>query len=111
MERHPEYKYKIGRLEPKASWICIEDMNASGWGKEIFDTWSDERDNGSVEFLLRIKEENNWSIKNVEPFKYQFIEDELEMVFQWDDLFGFTIQIKEWNMLGRVLDFLKSYVE
>jgi len=109
MERHPEYKYKIGRLAPKESWIYIEDMNDSGWGKEIFDFWSDEKDDGPVEFLLRIKEENNWNIKKVEPFGYQFIEDELEMEFLWDDLFGFTIQIKDWYMLGKVLDFLKLY--
>lgn len=42
--------------------------NNSGWGEEIFEFFSDAKDAGPIEFLLRIKDCNNWNIEEVGNF-------------------------------------------
>ena len=32
MNRHPEYKYRVGQINTEEHWINIEDKDDSGWG-------------------------------------------------------------------------------
>lgn len=111
LERHPEYKYKIGSLDPENLWIYINDSNESGWEENLFYGDSDDSFLGPVEFLLRIKDKMKWNIREVGHFSYQFIEDELKMTFQWDDLFGFTVAIKDWKRINEALKCLQEYTD
>ena len=110
MKRYLEYQYKIGKVNKEALWIYIEDANNSGWGEEIFEFFSDAKDAGPVEFLLRIKDYNNWNIEKVGNLQYRFIEDSLNLIFQWDDLFGFIIQFEDWKQVDNVIRFLEDYL-
>ena len=109
MERHPEYKYYIERISENDSWLFIGDRNHSGWGTKVFDAWDEDKDTGPIEYILRIKEQNQWDIEKVKDLQYRFEQDELGTIFQWDDLFGFVAVIKDWDRLNEVLDFLSVY--
>ncbi|MGN0655426.1 MAG: hypothetical protein ACI4KR_01400 [Ruminiclostridium sp.] len=109
MKRHPEYEYEIGKKDPESSWIYIKDKNESGWEKLLFDYSQEDNFAGQVEFLLHIKEKYNWNIEEAEPFGYQFVEDNLKMVFHWDDLFGFTVSVEDWQKSDKVLNFLREF--
>ncbi len=111
MKRHPEYKYRIDRLSEKDSWIFISDKDHSGWEDCVFDTWSRDRDAGPLELILRIKERNHWDAENVGMQQYCFRQDEIGMVFQWDDLFGFVVIIEDWNRLDEAVHFLNGYFD
>ena len=111
MKRHPEYKYIIDRISEKDSWIFIRDKDQSGWGDSIFDAWDDSMDAGPVELLLRIKDRNHWDVEKVGMQQYRFRQDEIGMVFQWDDLFGLVIIIEDWDRLDEEESFLSDYFE
>ncbi len=70
-------------------------------------SWGEE---GPVEFLTRIKEHTGWTIKHLKYGQYTFNEDPLGLVFWWDDLFGFTITVPDWDRLQDALDFLKPFL-
>lgn len=111
MKRHPEYKYCINYINKEDFWIFISDKGESGWGENVFDPWSDEIDDGPIEFIERIKERNQWDIEKVGRLQYRFIQDTIGMVFQWDDLFGLVVVVEDRDRLGEVLQFLGEYME
>ena len=107
MNRHPEYRYTIGNTENL--WIYVEDMGDSGWGSDVFD-WSSENSNtGPLELLLRIRDKTGWTIEEVGPTQYKFMEDSLGLIYQWDDLFGFVIIAQSLNHLYPAKRFLGDY--
>ena len=111
MERHPEYKYYIQHIDEKNRWIYIFDKDKSGWGEKVFD-WSDEEEsNGPIEFILRIKDANGWHVEEVGDGQFRFKEDNLGMVFQWDDLFGFVVIVEDLSRVDEVMEFMKNYME
>ena len=107
MNRHPEYKYKVKRTN--GLWIYLEDADNSGWGREVFDWTSDKTDNGPVELMLRIKDKTGWHLVDLGDNQYKFSEDRLEIIFQWDDLFGFVIVISDTTKQKPVIDFLEEF--
>ena len=109
MDRHPEYKYVLEQIDEKDSWIFIGDKDQSGWGKIVYDMWDSDKDSGPVEFLLRIKERNNWDIEKVGDLQYRFKQDKIGLTFQWDDLFGFVVAIGDWNRRDEAVRFLNDY--
>ena len=110
MDRHPEYKYYIRHIDKKNRWIYIDDKDKSGWGDRLFD-WSDyEGYSGPVEFILRIKEANQWFVDKAGDVQYRFEQDNIGMVFQWDDLFGFVVIVRNRNRVDEVIEFLNRYM-
>ena len=112
MTRFPQFKYTIGHIQNDENWIFIKDPNDSGWEKNLFDSWADDEEKycGPVEFILRIKDKNNWTIKKVGLLQYSFEEDPLQMVFQMDDLMGFVIIAHKEN-LEKTISFLGEYMD
>ncbi len=110
MDRHPEYKFYIRHIDEKNKWIYIDDKDMSGWGESVFDWSDDERDNGPVEFILRIRDANRWIVDKVGDGQYRFRQDDLSMVFQWDDLFGFVVSVEDWSRVDEVIVFLNQYM-
>lgn len=111
MNRHPEYKYHIERIREKDSWIFISDKEDSGWGRRVLDAWDDEKDDGPTEFILRIKEDNNWNVEKMGEMRYRFKQDDFEMIFQWDDLFGFVVSVEDESKLNATVQFIKQYTD
>lgn len=95
MQRHPEYRYNLNPNFFKSNLIRIEDPDHNNWGEAVMDTWDEENYKGPVELLLRIREKKNWTIKEVGIGQYSFEEDKLNLIFQWDDLFGFVIVVND----------------
>lgn len=106
MTRHPEYKYQVGKSFENKRWIHIEDLENSGWGKEVLDCWSDIKDDGPMEFILRVKDKYNWTVIEVGELQYSFIEDKLNLIFQWDDLFGFVIVVDDIDKVEAVKELI-----
>ena len=111
MDRHPEYKYYIEDISEENSWLYIGDKEQSGWGRHVYDTWSELKDDGPIELLLRIKEQNQWELEEVDWLQYRFKQDDIGMIFQWDDLFGLVVIIDNWNKIEEAIVFLKKYME
>lgn len=111
MQRHSEFEYSIERIKDDSSeiWIYISD-NGSGWEEDIFDWTSDEQYDGPIELIKRIQEKENWTIKNVGELQYSFEEDCNHLMFQMDDLFGFTIVLKDAEKYDSMMNFIKKYI-
>lgn len=107
VERHSEFKYKIGNIDSENGWIYIKDVNDQSWENLLF-TYNDGV--GPSEFLWRINDKKGWKIVQ-DGFGYRFVCDKLEMVFWWDDLFGFTVSVKKWRRHKKVIKFLKDFCE
>lgn len=108
MNRHPEYKYRVGQINTEEHWINIEDKDDSGWGKLARDPWEDDNERGALEFILRVKDKTGWDIEKVGDWQYRFKQDELGIIYQWDDLFGFVILYKDASVLNKTLEFIES---
>lgn len=111
MERHPEYKYCINRISERDSWVFISDKDESGWGRHIYDPWSEENNDGPCEFMDRIKERNHWDIVKVGRLEYRFKQDTIGMIIQWDDLFGLVVTLDDREKLDEAVQFLNEYME
>ena len=109
MSRHSEYKYKLDHISEQDSWIIIGDKEQSGWGNLVYDIWDDDTDAGPVEFILRIKDRTQWDIEKVGDLQYRFKQDDIGLIFQWDDLFGFVVVIDNWNRVDEAVRFLSDY--
>lgn len=107
MPRHPEYRFCIGEESEKDNWLVLRDLFDTGWEEDLY-SWGYE---GPLEFTLRIKEKTGWTITKLEHGQYRFAEDPLQLVYWWDDLFGFTITIPDWDKLPEAKAFLKEYTE
>lgn len=109
MDRHPEYRYSIGHINAEEYWIYIEDKDGSGWGKLARDPWEDDNKSGALEFIIRVKDKTGWDIEEVSEWQYRFKQDKLEIIYQWDDLFGFVILYKNQATLNKTLEFIESF--
>ena len=109
--RHPEYRYECGKSRKTGGeyWTDIVDKDNSGWGESVFDMWDDSNEDGPVEFIQRIKEENGWTVIDLGMGRYSFAEDKSKMVFQWDDLFGFVIVVDSEKKLKLVKEVVCRY--
>ena len=113
MERHPEYRYRIDRIVEdvnEETWIYIGDSDHSGWGENLVDWTCYNPNSGAIELLARIRECEGWNVKETGDSQYSFGEM-TEMMFQWDDLFGLIVIVKEKNKVSEALNFLRKYTE
>lgn len=104
MQRYPQYKYVIEKIDETSHWIYISDCE-SGWKEAIRFREFD----GPIELLKRIQEDNSWHIISDED-KVVFAEDPLHLYFEWDDLFGFTIGLDNWSNINQAISFLSKYM-
>ncbi len=107
MDRHPEYKYKIGHVGKEDRWIYIKDDSKSGWYDAMMSFWEYD---GPVEFLRRIIEKTGWTIQATE-MGYTFVEDPLHLEYQFDDLFGFTVGYQNEKGFDGAIKFLMQFTE
>lgn len=105
MERHPEYKFRISKVDKDSKWIFIEDFENSGWESDLFQLFEGT---GPVEFIYRIMDDTGWKVKDNDD-GYYFEEDPLKLVFQVDDLFGFTIAYQNELNIKDAMQFLEKY--
>lgn len=105
MERHPEYKYNIGDVDKKDRWIYIKDDSDTGWYDAMMSFWEYD---GPVEFLKRIIDKTGWTIQPTE-MGYVFAEDPLQLEYQFDDLFGFTVEYPNEWALEETMKFLMQF--
>ena len=103
MDRHPEYKYCIGKIAENDHWIYIVDCG-SGWEDALY-LWENE---GPVEFMLRISDLYGWHAEKTKSGQYTFKEDPMCLVYWWDDLFGFTAELKNWDWLQEAISFIEA---
>jgi len=105
LERHPEYKFNIGHVSKNDRWIYIKDDSDTGW----YDAMMGFREyDGPVEFLKRIIDKTGWTIQPTE-MGYVFAEDPLQLEYQFDDLFGLTVEyLNEWA-LEETMKFLMQF--
>ena len=70
----------------------------------LYGLWEDD---GPAELMLRIKEANGWTIVDKGMGRFSFSEDPQNLIFQWDDLFGFVIIVDDVSKV----EYVKSLIE
>jgi hypothetical protein len=75
----------------------------------LFDCTSDEQFEGPIEFLKRIRDQEKWTINSLGQLRYSFEEDKNNIIFQFDDLFGFVLQVNKEKFNDEVLNFINKY--
>ncbi|HPX33074.1 MAG TPA: hypothetical protein PLT36_06180 [Erysipelotrichaceae bacterium] len=110
-KRNLEFKYCIGTTSDEGDLvrISIKDVNESGWERNLFDCTSDEQFEGPIEFLKRIRDQEKWTINSLGQLRYSFEEDKNNIIFQFDDLFGFVLQVNKEKFNDEVLNFINKY--
>lgn len=93
-----EYHYKIKDINQKDHWIFI-------YGDEY-----DIEDTDSFIYLVKkIQKGVNGKIKNVGDFQYKIVGDNLNLIYQWDSLFGIVVIYPHNISANNAVNFLKKY--
>ena len=93
-----KYTYKIGHIFEAERWISIDYEN------EIYEI------DGFVELVKKISDNCNGKIKNVGEIRYKIIGAELDLIYQYDDLFGMIIEYPDNLNQENVITFIKKFI-
>ena len=97
------YSYKITSINEKERWIYIEDENPD---EEI--EWLMEPD-GFINLVNKITNNDKSKIVEVGNIQYRITTDTLDLIYQWDDLFGIVVIYGEKENKDEVVGYLKKY--
>jgi len=92
-----EYHYKITRISEEEQWIFISSD----------DKWDREEPDSFICLLQRIKQAMNSEIIALGDTRYKFTNDSLNLIFQWDSLFGITV---EYRNKVKTIQFLSDFL-
>lgn len=93
-----DYKYKISSIREESRWICI-----------YYDNWEDDPE-GFANFIKRIKEDNSGVIMKVGIDRYAIIGAKMDLVYQYDGLFGMVVEYLSDDDKEEAIEFLEKYM-
>ena len=88
------YTYKIGQISKPDRWIFIDYENA------IYEI------DGFVELIKKISNDYNGKIISIGDTRYKIIGAELDLIYQYDDLFGMIIEYPDNLNIEEVITFI-----
>lgn len=93
-----EYRYKITRINEKERWIFL-----------YADKWDCEETDSFVYLVKKIQEDLHGNIIDKGMTNYSIDNDPLQLIFQWDSLFGITVIYPANVNKDTVVAFLEKY--
>lgn len=91
-----EYTYEIITELDNGEWIFI-----------TYEDWDEPE--GFVHLVKKIQSSCNGKIVNVGWMRYKIIGAELDLVYQFDDLFGMVVEYPKDCEKEKVIEFLKKF--
>ena len=92
------YSYTIGKTFSKERWISIYYENA------IYEI------DGFLELVKKISNNCSDKIKSIGNNRYKIIGAELDLIYQYDDLFGMIVEYPDNITLEKTITFIKKYI-
>lgn len=75
--------FQIVRVSEKDHWIFI-----------YYDEWNTEESDSFIELLKLVRDDLGGKLKDLGMDRYTFENDPLELVYQWDSLFGIVVEYR-----------------
>lgn len=94
-----EYKYKITRINEKERWIFL-----------YADEWDIEETDSFVYLVKKIRDDLQGKVIDKGMTTYSIDNDPLQLVFQWDSLFGITVVYPSNVSKDEAVSFLNKYL-
>lgn len=91
-----DYKYKVTMESDDDRWIFIH-----------YEDWDEPE--GFVQFVKRVRAACNGKIIAVGDERYKIVGAEVDLIYQFDDLFGMVIEYPDDCPKEKALDFIKRY--
>lgn len=93
-----KYEYTIGHIFDNDRWIGIE------YEAAIYDV------NGFVELVKKIRDDCKGKIIDVGEMRYKIVGAEIELIYQYDDLFGMIVEYPSDLSRESAIEFIKKYI-
>jgi len=93
-------RYYINGINEKERWIYIEKENSDFEEADSF-----------VEFLTKIKDKYPEKIICVGEGRYKFEKAKIDLIYQWDNLFGIVVEYPKNCNEKDVIDFLSEFLK
>lgn len=94
-----EYRYKITSINEKERWIFL-----------YADEWDCEETDSFVYLVKKIRDDLQGKVIDKGMTTYSIDNDPLQLVFQWDSLFGITVVYPSNVSKDEAVSFLNKYL-